>query len=234
MNQHVKAAFLIQKSIYDATVLISQNELSIASELLGRITSSLSETRKALASGNNSDSIVWRIPTELMFVPMSKDQSIACPEWEDEFFAYPFSFIGSNVAEMITDQLLSCCTAACLFNLGLCSQLSARNGCVNPTLALRNARCFYEYAWMNLKEYATDATARGNSISFLLMAICTNLAKCCYDLSDLEASNRWLACLQEFVKYCWLPEDDMVLELVHNFFLVTSATNSGYIAAGAA
>ncbi|KAL7562590.1 hypothetical protein ACA910_015461 [Epithemia clementina (nom. ined.)] len=242
---------------------MSQNKLFQASELLGWIVAALVETHSAAAyhqqvgdlnhSGSSAAAAAAR-SNELVFVPVSGDLTIACPEWKDDFFMFPFAFVeddNNKIAmrstteqqqqqqrrpPMITEQMASTCTAACLFNLGLCCQLEGREqrGAARCTHSFRRAIAFYEQAWVILHRFAPESMARGNNMTFLLMALCTNLSKCYIEISELEASNIWLAQLRKLLLLCWQPENDPKMELLHNFFHLTSATTTGYVAAGTA
>ena len=233
------ALHLIQRSMFDAAALVSQHKLDEASELLGGIIAALFETRNMLVTcPEGLNSFEATRANELTFIPISKEFLIARPDWDDEFFAFPFAFVDSNFANhwttpFINEQIVSTCAAACLFNLGLCSHMETKYNAEHCAVTLRDARTFYENAWIILKRFSGDSTPRGNSITYLLMALCTNLSKCCYDLGELDSSNQWQESLLELLTFCWHQEDNSALEL-HNFFLLTSAINAGYFAAGAA
>uniref|UniRef100_A0A7S2VC41 Uncharacterized protein n=1 Tax=Entomoneis paludosa TaxID=265537 RepID=A0A7S2VC41_9STRA len=227
--------FPIQECAVQAATLISQRKLAEASELLVTIIKTLQDRKVELNDLDNSSTTMKL--SDLQFLPVSRECKVVCPDWDEDFFCFPFAFFapeGHTTDAVITDSLAMACSGTCLYMLGLCYHLSAReNDKCCPDAALRHASYFYGLAGNTLRKIFARDTLGDNGAAFLLMAISTNMASCCYDLGELVAANRWLVSLNELLGACRLKEDTVTLDL-HTFFMMTSTTTTGYAAAGAA
>jgi len=240
----------IEQSALRAATLISERKLAQASDIL---LATLTAIRERNLFRSKWDVVAEaHLPqhqlcvNDLVFLPLSKGNVPSYPDWEDDFFNLPFCFLapaGKASTTIVTDSLAKASAGACLYMLGLCYQLAAREqiGRQCPEEALKVAIDFYSQAWTTLQEASpasvpTDKNATAlndSSITFLLMAIATNAGSCSYELADLRASNIWFDILREMLTFCWLNDDHLSLEL-HNFFLMTSTINTTFVAASAA
>jgi len=229
----------IQELTIEAVTLVSKRKLSQASELLVSIIGSIQERRRCepFSPAQSSKSPESFEVKDIFFLPVSKECKVACPGWDADFFNLPFaSFTPErcNASEqVVTESIADACIGVCLYMLGLCYQLDAREQdkyC--PDVSLRAACGFYGHAWSTLKRCG-NSCGGDSSISFILMAISTNMIKCHYDLGELDLTNGWMGMLRDLLKCCWIKEERLTVE-IHNFFLVVSSLNTRFVAAGAA
>mmetsp|Transcript_23052 Transcript_23052/g.48071 ORF Transcript_23052/g.48071 Transcript_23052/m.48071 type:complete len:232 (-) Transcript_23052:106-801(-) len=226
----------VQECTLQAASLISQRKLAQASEILVEIVTSLRERRGEFERAEASQQLNV---DDLIFLPLNEDNDADCPDWDDDFFGLPFAVFaphaGKPVAKYeVTEPIAAACTGVCLFLLGLCYQISAREHerqC--PETALKTASSFYNHAWTTLQQVSSNTSCSDTSTTFLLMATATNAATCCYELADLDSANAWFSSLRDILTFCWLKDDHLAMEL-HNFFLMTSTITTTFVAAGAA
>ena len=231
----------MQEATFSSSVLIWQRQYFQACGLLGSVCCALVEGEMMRPRRTHSPS---QLPSEcrrthdFSVVPVSKDCNISSPEWHEEFFSYPFMILVANSQETategtITNEIVSTCKATCLFNLGLTYHLAAMREGLNSTDLLRKACVFYGHAWTRLRNFMDDLIDGDGSTKFLLMAICTNLAKCYYHLGHWNASHESMASLDELLKYSSIDDNGLTIGL-HDFFIMKSAIGTGFFAAGAA
>jgi len=224
----------IQQRVMNAANLISHNKLAQASEILMSSIHSLQKTTSLAPLGEPSLTL-----SDLQFVPVSKDYKVASPEWDDEFFCLPYVFCFDQEKHgnaHITEPVTRTCIGTCLFLLGLCYQISARDTKSHqrcPDALLQTAAHFYGLSWSSLQRVFSATTLNESGASFLMMAITANMSGCCYELGELNPANAWLSSLRELLDICMLKDDNVTLDL-HTFFMMTATTATGYVAAGAA
>lgn len=184
---------------------------------------------------------------DVLLVPLSKDRTVAYPDWDEDYFSFPFACCVSpnqrtghnnkqpSERRILSESVATVCLGACFFMLGQCYQSRSQDPKEpSPEGCLRLAMDFYSQAWHSVQPISQrTASQAGCTTSFLMMAIATNLSYCCYRNGALDAANTWLNALRDLVKISWLDENDHSLEL-HNFFLTLSTINTTFIAAGAA
>eukprot|EP00523_Entomoneis_sp_CCMP467_P007080 CAMPEP_0168741154 /NCGR_PEP_ID=MMETSP0724-20121128/12359_1 /TAXON_ID=265536 /ORGANISM="Amphiprora sp., Strain CCMP467" /LENGTH=236 /DNA_ID=CAMNT_0008788633 /DNA_START=127 /DNA_END=835 /DNA_ORIENTATION=+ len=210
----------ILSSLFESSNYISHGKFGEASQRLVGILRVLQTTR--VQPDHHSSLPV----NTLRFLPISRESRIGCPDWNEEFFRFPFAVLAPETlgsSNMITEPIAAALAGVCFFLLGLCHHInSSENKRQCPETSLRSALSFYEHAWRTISQLDTDQ----GGFDFLQMAICTNTSNCCYRLGQIEASNEWQAELDEILFNVPLKDDDLTLEL-HDFFMMTSAAAQG-------
>mmetsp|Transcript_15498 Transcript_15498/g.20180 ORF Transcript_15498/g.20180 Transcript_15498/m.20180 type:complete len:235 (-) Transcript_15498:147-851(-) len=178
----------------------------------------------------------------IVFQPISDQDSHVSPAWDEEKFAFPFSFVVqesillSNEEHRVDqNKIVTACASVCLFNLGLCSQMQATDQKEDCGAGLRNAIRFYKRAWATLQPIISglDGSTPATTLIFL-MAICTNLSNCYYHLGELDSARCWFNFLKECVNFFRPSLEGDVGSDTLCFFRVRSSGNDSSIAAAAA
>ena len=113
---------------------------------------------------------------------------------DDDFFRYPFQVDYSpqliescdGQTSLSSYEHLSC-SLANLFNLGLCHHLVWEKTKKKKKVdLLHKARQFYDEAMCLFSNYGKDQYCNSDKVLHLLMAICSNLAHCHYQIGNLE------------------------------------------------
>ena len=232
----------VQECTLEAVTLIAQGKLSRASDLLVCLIRSLQERELELQLNPPLRPTHQTLQVQdLVFLPVSKECRVSAPEWDEEIFDLPFAFfspLGVDLTDqVVTESIATALSGVCLFMLGLCYHRHAQDNqqhkqtCSGKTL--RTACTFYQHAWHSLQKAFRLEEGALQSTSFLLMAIATNMIHSTASVGEIEAANAWIATLKESTQRLWLKEDNLTLQL-HNYFLIASTVNTGFVAAGAA
>eukprot|EP00522_Entomoneis_paludosa_P011037 CAMPEP_0172463392 /NCGR_PEP_ID=MMETSP1065-20121228/47020_1 /TAXON_ID=265537 /ORGANISM="Amphiprora paludosa, Strain CCMP125" /LENGTH=239 /DNA_ID=CAMNT_0013219323 /DNA_START=197 /DNA_END=916 /DNA_ORIENTATION=- len=235
----------IQKLAHHGAKLITESKLLEADTLNRNIIQSL-------LIGNNPDLMVLSGTRQLgqidiCFRPISAEIDRESQKWDDNgCFSLPYLFSVRELPPSATheqhlhlhqanhDKIVAGCAVTCLFNMGLSSQMAARCDTQDSAVSLKKAVCCYERAWGVLQSTTPDVDQNTPpSFLFLMMAVCTKMRICRYQMGDLDASRAWLSVLQTLVSALG-PLGKSDEQMLTFFILASVGSTASHIAAGAA